>query len=163
MSIFNRIFEVFSKRPESSLKPVHDIPESTRNRILLWCNEVFSNTRSQYGTGDYRTKFWQQVHRFLQYRHGKVQLYRGAQTTTSTAEDAIAFLSTCKGEEFVDFIEYIFRVDCFFHVALPENQLIEELNDLLRQDNLPYHVTNFVKETVQETVGAPHSLAAKLL
>jgi hypothetical protein len=28
--------------------------------------------------------------------------------------------------------------------------VVEELNELLRQDNLPYHVTNFVKETVQE-------------
>jgi len=70
-------------------------------------------------------------------------------------EDAIAFLATCPGDEFLDFIEYIFRVECFFHVALPENQLIKELNDLLQQDNLPYHVTDFVKETVRENVTEP--------
>jgi hypothetical protein len=66
------------------------------------------------------------------------------------ADDAIHYVMTCPGEEFLDFPEYIFRVDTYFHVSLPEEQVVEELNALLRQDNLPYHVTNFVKEAGRE-------------
>lgn len=153
MSRFRSIFDVFSRRPESSEKPVHDIPESTRNRVLLWCNEVFSNERSDYGTGDYRPEFWEGVHRHLLYRHGRLQL--SAHTPRSRAEDAIAFLATCPGEQFLDFLEYIFRVECYFHVAMPEERVVEELNELLRQDDLPYHVTEFIKEEVADDGTSP--------
>ena len=50
----------------------------------------------------------------------------------------------------MDFLEYIFRVDCYFHVGLPEKEVVAELNELLRVDDLPYHVTDFVKEEVRE-------------
>ena len=43
MSRFRRIFDVFSRRPESSEKLAHDIPETTRTRVLLWCNEIFGD------------------------------------------------------------------------------------------------------------------------
>lgn len=60
------------------------------------------------------------------------------------------FLADCKTEEFIDFLEYTFQVDCLWHVQIPEEQLIAELNDILRSDNLSYHITNFVKETAME-------------
>jgi len=149
-SKFSKIFKVFSRRPESSLKTIHEIPVSTRNRILLWISEVFSNERSEYGSGDYRTDFWKQIHRFLQYRHGKIHVSSSRNRTTSPMEDTINFLYICSGNEFIDFIEYIFRVECLFHVALPEDQLLEEINELLQQDDLPYYITDFVKETERE-------------
>jgi hypothetical protein len=49
MTNFMRIFDVFSKRPEALAKPTHDIPQSTRNRVLLWCRELYSNSRSDLG------------------------------------------------------------------------------------------------------------------
>lgn len=155
MSWLTRIFEVFSRRNKVSSVHTHNIPNTFRNRVLLWCKEVFSNSRSEYGTGDYTSTFWAQIHRFLQYRHGNFRLSDTRHSPASTAEDAITYLVDCPGEEFIDFLEYIFRVDCFFHVALPENQLVEELNDLLRIDDLPYYVTDFAKETVKEVVNHP--------
>ncbi|MBA7714301.1 hypothetical protein ES703_123319 [subsurface metagenome] len=150
MSWFGRIFDVFSQRLEAFAKTENNVPESTRNRVLLWCGEVFSNSRSSSCLGDYTTEFWRQIHRFLQYRHGRAQVSESRKHSTSRPEDAIRFLMTCSGPEFLDFLEYIFRVDCFFRVGLPEAQVIEELNELLRQDDLPYHITDFVKETLRE-------------
>jgi len=152
MSIFSRIFDVFSRRAESSSDSRYDIPATFRNRVLLWCNEVFSNSRSAYGKYDHTSTFWEEIHRFLQYRHGLIQLSSSRYPTASPTEDALIFLAGCPGEAFLDFLEYIFRVDCLFHIGLPEPQLVEELNSLLRTDNLPYHVTDFVKETVREVV-----------
>jgi hypothetical protein len=67
--------------------------------------------------------------------------------------DAIPYVMSCPGEEFLDFLEDLFKVDCYFHVGQSETIVVDELNDLLRQDNLPYHVTHFVKETVAGGVG----------
>jgi hypothetical protein len=149
------IFDVFSRRASSGRKVRDDIPSTTRNRVLIWCGEIFSNSRSFYGGYDYRGQFWEEIHRFLRLRHGRAQLSDPRFAASSAAEDAIAFLSSCTGSEFLDFLEYIFRVECFFHVTLPDSQVIAELNELLRADDLPYHVTEFVREHVHETIQGP--------
>jgi hypothetical protein len=152
MSIFSGIFDVFSRRAESFTGSRHNIPETFRHRVFLWCNEVFSNSRSAYGKYNHTSTFWEEIHRFLQYRHGRVQLSSRNHPTSSRTEDVLIILASCPGEAFLDFLEYIFRVDCLFHIGLPESQLVEELNSLLRTDNLPYSMTDFVKETVREVV-----------
>jgi hypothetical protein len=152
MSIFQRMFDVFSKRPEAGSKPSHDVPQTARNRVVLWCDEVFSNSRSSRldgpigRGGDYRQEFWQEIHRFLRYRQGRSQLCQGA---TSIPADTIGFLMACPGKEFLDFLEDLFRVECLFHINLTEPEMVDDLNDLLRLDDLPYHITHFVKENVQ--------------
>ena len=152
MSRFSRIFDVFSRRAESPSGSRHDISETFRNRTLLWCSEVFSNSRSAYGKNNYSSDFWEEIHRFLQYRLGRIQLSNSHHPPTSPVKEAITYLAGCPGETFLDFLEYVFRVDCLCHIGLPEAQLVEELNSLLRTDNLPYHMTDFVKETVREVV-----------
>jgi hypothetical protein len=149
------IFDVFSRRGGATSSIHDEIPATTRNRIFLWCGDVFSNRRSFSGRDDYTNQFWEEIHRFLQLRHGRGQLSDSRHGASSRAEDAITFLSSCNGTEFLDFLEYIFRVECFFHVALPDAQIVTELNELLRVDNLPYHVTDFVKEQMREVVQGP--------
>ncbi len=126
-----------------------DIPASTRNRVFLWCNDIFSNRRSITGGSDYTHQFWEEIHRFLQLRHGRARLSGPPHGASSRAEDALAFLRSCDDTEFLDFLEYIFRVGCFFNVSLPNAEVVAELNELLRVDNLPYHITDFVEEQVQ--------------
>jgi hypothetical protein len=72
------------------------------------------------------------------------------------AEDAFRFVMTCPGEEFLDFLEYIFQVNCWFHLAYAPDQAVEDINALLRQENLPYYLTKFVRQTGREMVhGGP--------
>ncbi len=61
MSTFMRMFDVFSARPEASTKPTHDIPSTTRNRVLRWVVELYTNKRFDLGVigrGDYNGEFW---------------------------------------------------------------------------------------------------------
>lgn len=161
---FNRVFNVFSRRRTTN-GLTHEIPQSFRNRVFLWLADVFGNTRTSfnpawsggYGLGDYRSEFWSQVHKFLQFHQGLPQL---APHSQSPGEDAIAFLHSCDGEVFLDFLEYIFRVDCYFYVMMPEQQVVEELNELFRHDDLPYHVTEFIKEEVRE-IRTDHPFAGR--
>lgn len=154
------IFEVFSRRKRPVEQASFDIPESTRNRIFLWCADIFSNRRTWSGGNDITGEFWDEIHRTLQMRHGKTQLSDARAAMSSRATDTITFLSACPSSEFLDFLEYIFRVDCYFHVSLPDDQVVNELNDILRVDDLPFYITNFVRETVREVANV-HPFAGR--
>lgn len=144
------VFNVFSRRPGAVVKKREEIPSTTRNRVFMWCADIFSNRRSSMTGGDYTHQFWEEIHHTLQMRHGRGQLSDPKLSPSSRYEDALTFLSSCSAAEFLDFLEYIFRVESYFHVGLPEARVVAELNELLREDNLPYHLTEFIKEEVRE-------------
>jgi hypothetical protein len=147
---FNKIFDVFSKRNKEVEPFVRKAPTTLRNKILLFCRDVFSNSRSNWGGGDYTGEFWNEIHQALLYRHGRFQLTNG--NPQPRAEDTINFLLTCQDEEFFDFVEYIFRVKCLFHVSIDENVLVTEINELFTSENIAYELTGMVKEEVIEPV-----------
>src|SRR5690242_13756488 len=107
MAIFGNLFDTFSTRPEAMAKRKHTVPQRTRTRIIMLCREIFSNERYPSGyiavSGDYTAEFWDQIHRLLRYRNGRMQLAEG--NPRSVAEDAVHYVMMCPGDEFLDFIE----------------------------------------------------------
>lgn len=152
MTNLKSLFNTFSKSPEASMKAKHEIPQTTRNRVLLWCRELYSNSRTDLGTvgrGDCNAEFWQEIHARLLMRTGRLQLSETVQSWSG--QEATKYVFHCSGEEFLDFLEDIFSVETFFQVSIGDDRLVDELNYLLQIDKLPYHLIHFVKETVQET------------
>jgi hypothetical protein len=144
------IFDVFSGRNKASETDLtFEIPNTFRNKLFLLCRDVFSNSRNWHGGDDYSLQFWEEIHQALQYRHGRPKLVEG-NYSNSRAEDVVGFLHTCDHEEFLDFIEYIFKVKCLFHIGLDENEIVEEINDLFKSENLGYELTEMVKEKAVE-------------
>lgn len=148
---FSSIFDVFSRRNKQAEPFVYKAPTTLRKKVLLFCRDVFSNSRTGWGGQDYTGEFWDEIHQTLLYRHGRFQLVENG-NPQSRAEDAINFLLNCKDEEFLDFVEYIFRVRCLFHISTDENTLVAELNELFVSENVGYELTEMVKETVVEPV-----------
>lgn len=148
---FSSIFNVFSRRDKKVEPFSYQIPESLRNKILLYCRDLFSNKRSDWSTGDYTQEFWNEIHEALLYRHGLFQLTNDDIPVTP-AEDTIRFLLQCDDKQFLDFIEYIFKVRCLFHVNIEENTIVAELNELFLSENVGYELTYMVKEKVIEPV-----------
>lgn len=87
------------------------------------------------------TDFWNEIHSKLTYLHGRPRLSKV--NTDSPMLDALAFLHSCNDAHFLDFLEYIFPTQAYFH-ASSRASLVEDLNEFLRQDDLPYAVTDFV-------------------
>jgi hypothetical protein len=87
------------------------------------------------------TDFWDEIHSKLTYLHGRARLTNV--NTNSPMLDALAFLHGCTDAEFLDFLEYIFRTQTYFH-ASSRADFVEDLNEFLRQDTLPYALTEFV-------------------
>ncbi|MCH8088227.1 MAG: hypothetical protein IIC81_10345, partial [Chloroflexi bacterium] len=88
----------------------------------MLCKDTFSGGAVDSLGGDYTQKFWSQIHRKLQYLHGRFLLFEGSLTTQS--DDAINFLFHCPDDHFLDFVEMIFQVDCLWQVGLEEEKLI---------------------------------------
>lgn len=147
---FSHIFDVFSRRNKEVEPFVRNAPITLRNKILLYCRDLFGNSRSNWRHGDYTSEFWDEIHQMLLYRHGKLQLSDGY--PQSKAEDTIRFLIDCRYDEFFDFIEYIFKVQCLFRVSTEENKIVAEINELFTSENVGYELTEIVKEEVIEPV-----------
>lgn len=148
---FSDIFDIFSRRSKEMEPFRYEVTVTFRNKIFLFCQDVFSNKRSDWAGDNHVTEFWDEIHKMLLYRHGRLQL-SGNSIANSPAEDAINFLLGCKDEEFLDFVEYIFKVKCLFHIHTDENVLVAELNEFFLSDNLGYELSDMVKETVVEPV-----------
>ena len=136
MSFFTRVYNAFSKR---NMKAgfVHDIPVAFRNKIFFWCKETFQS--DSFNSNLSIHLFCSQIYRVLIYRHGDLRLSEDIQSV-------FTFLLNCPGDQFLDFIEDLFAVQCLFYVSKSEDQLIGEINDLFRYNELPYQVTSFIKE-----------------
>ena len=127
---FADLFKVFSKRTASQTKPEKELTQSFRNRVFLRCRDLFQGT-----------DFWREIHTKLTYLHGKPRL-----TTTDVAspvEDVLGFLQSCADDYFLDFVEYIFPTEAYRHASGRAN-LVEDINEFLIQDELPYALTDFV-------------------
>lgn len=80
------IFDVFSRREKEASPFTYSISRELRTKVILFCQETFSEGSPGRGGADYSAEFWQEIHRFLQYRHGRFKLVP-AQFVEGPAED----------------------------------------------------------------------------
>jgi hypothetical protein len=43
MLSLTKIFDVFSRRRDAASKPKHDVPATTRNRVLMWWSSMIAS------------------------------------------------------------------------------------------------------------------------
>lgn len=148
------LFDVFSKRSTASY-PSDTIPETLRNKVFLLCHDFFGGRwQSDFGGGDYTREFWEDIHRSLQYLHGRTKLSPDRHVD-NPADDAILFLMRCDAAQFLDFIELMFKVDWRFRVVVDENILVDAVNELFKSENAPYQLTSIVKREEAATGPLP--------
>lgn len=132
---FSDLFNVFSKRPAPLNESPKPLTRSFRNRVFMRCRDLF---------GHDSIEFWTEIQSKLAYLHGRVKL-TSVQTLTA-ADDALEFLHDCSDVHFLDFLEYIFRTQAHFHASSRGN-LVNDFNEFLKHDDLPYAITDFVWTT----------------
>ena len=129
------LFNAFSKRTQPQVTPKAVLSIEFRNRVIFLCQDSF-----------YGPAFGEQVHRNLQYLHGRPMLSR--EGSRDGLADLSQFLFECSDDHFLDFVEMIFRSR---DLAVNGQQLVDEINGFLEIDNLPYAVTDFVWESTGDT------------
>jgi hypothetical protein len=134
---FSELFQTFSRRPKPTETPRKRLTPAFRNRVLLRCRDVF-------GAAGQLADFWSQIHSKLSYLHGAPFLSPAGQGgRVSPGEDALTFVQSSSDEHFLDFIELVFRVEAAFRISERES-LVDDFNDFLKVDDLPYAVTGFI-------------------
>ena len=126
------LFNVFSKRTAHVPGVPKRLTQSFRNRVFMRCREAFSHNWDE---------FWSEMHSNLAYLHGQVKLSKV--NARNAADDALTFLDDCSDAHYLDFVEYIFHTHALMHATGRDN-LVEDFNEFLRQDDLPYAITDFV-------------------
>lgn len=139
--MFSELFDVYSRRNEytENPKPKSLSPEF-RNRVVMLFKDWFQFT---FNT------FLQELQRKVAYLYGKYQLTTSPRISSSS-EDMLQFILTCKDEHFLDVIETIFHSN-LQGITYPDNALIPSINGFFRIDNLPYYLTGYSIENYQTT------------
>ena len=152
-----KVHDVYSQRrirsADQDLKPVG---QTTRNKVLLLFRDILSGARGGYADHN-AERLWSEVHNLLQHRLGRPTLAREMQAYGSLdynviPKDLFMFLAECTSEEFLDFVELSFKVDHPPEASGSSGQVIEALNEIFRIDDLPYHLTDYVK-IEEESIG----------
>jgi len=152
---FDKIFDVLSRRNRKASRYIYCVPETLRNKVLLLSKKLSINELVEYNTGSYTLEFWDEIHEALLFLHGRTHLINN-ERDLSSGEDTIAFLLLCKDEEFLDFIELVFKAKYLFHLVSDENILVSKFNELFISENVGYELTNIVKQEVfKENLGFP--------
>jgi hypothetical protein len=103
------------------------------------------------------------MHRRFAYLTGRPRLSNNPDVQDDI-QDVLQFLLKCGDDNFLDFIEYIFQVECYWRACSDENAMVEEINHLLLLEDLPYALTPFIREVhIENYHGSPtevHSLVS---
>ncbi len=134
-----RVFGVFSRRTEAKALPPKPLTDAFRNRVLM-------ALRDSLGESQRLDSFWPEIHKKLQYLHGTPQLSPGNPRTPMM--DSIGFLLACDDSSFLDFIEY--ALESYWHLDFP-GKVVDDLNQFLLVDDLPYAITGYVWTDTIET------------
>jgi len=138
---FRQLFDVFSRRQAQNPKPVAPLTPEFRNRVIMLCAETFGSGRDSYPNN-----FWDEIHDKLRYLVGRPQLTQDRYVNTRF-DDTTTFLLQCTDAHMLDFIEFIFQTQNYWHQTEDKTVLITSLNHIFLADDLPYAITGFVWET----------------
>lgn len=106
--------------------------------------------------------FLEQLHQRLAYLHGKPQLSETSSFRNSPQEDVLNFLLSCSDLHFLDAIEYFFQLDDRRFFQQNENAFIDQLNEFLQVDDLPYYITKSVWEKYESNFYGSPATAIRL-
>ncbi len=150
-----QLFDVFSRRKPQAEKPLKPLTAEFRNRVMMLCRDRFASPGSVIGGEDYRRELWTEMHRRFTYLTGRHRLSTNPDVPDEI-QDVLQFLLKCDNDHFLDFVEYIFRVECYWRACTDENNMVEEINHFFLLEDLPYALTPFIRETrIENFLGGP--------
>ena len=130
----SQIFTVFSKRHNPSDKVSTPITNEFRFRVVTLCRDSFEDST-----------LWETLHNKLQYLHGRQFLSSVPDRAyLDRKQDVLKFLGQCSDQHFLDFVELIFQCRGRKKPNVNDKDIVESINQFLDEDDLPYHLTDFV-------------------
>ncbi len=154
------LFNAFSRRQMRHNPRRHKITRSFRSRFFTLLLERLDSSPNEERLPD----FFPELAKRLQLLHGRFWLSTWAQLgvffsvfqseeakkeknlVLPPAVDALAYLLEAKGEALLDVLEQLFQVDSYLYIFDKPNELVNDINVMFAEDNLPYYLTDFIWE-----------------
>ena len=153
------ILNVFSNRFKND-KPIKEINinKETRNRIIMIIQNSFEkgNSNTFYSDETIRSfpTFLVQIRELFLFKLGRFRLYEDK--NLNECNDMLNFIQNCKGEYFLDFLEYIFQTKCFKgRDAEFQNKIVCDINYILQQGGINFRLTNYIDELIEKRIAYP--------
>jgi hypothetical protein len=157
------IFNVFSNRTKNHKEIKVSISLETRNKIIMVIDRSLKEPSDYIGLGsNYSFKgALLQVREMFQLKLGQFELNNSSR---NELEDILNFIGNCKTENFLDFIEYIFKTKEFDRVSGDiKNKIISDINYVFQQDDIHFKLTDYVEEWNEDNSDPriPNALVSK--
>ncbi len=143
----DRILRPFSRRNKETNKASKPLTPEFRNRFFMRCVDEFPLHEPFGGI----PPFWARMNKELKLLYGRIFL--ASDNGRPVVEDTIRFLEKCNDEQFLDFVEFTFRIQRPSPMASPNEVKLAEVNRFLMEDDLPYFVTDYVTTSRQSDEG----------
>lgn len=154
---FERLYDSFSLRQRDTnasadLAPVTDV---YRTRVILFWRDLIASTplmRARFGYDPMLASFWAEMHNQLQHLYGQPRLY-DLRASDVVKDDLLPFLDQCETDQFFDFMEQAFQLPVSRRLDSGAAEIVDALNVMFRQEDLPYEMTNLVMH--EEAIADP--------
>lgn len=157
-----RVFRVFSRRHADDARAAgQEVSRETRTRLLHvyrelvgWANNPFDNQTAY--------TYWSRLHDLLSTLKGDWVLSQRFKQhepfdRTRPHHDVAAFVYECTTKELFAFIELSFQVKELEMLMEDSRDAIQSINQILAVDDIPYRLTDFVRNSPQRR-GLPPSI-----
>ncbi len=141
---FTKLFDVFSRRSVLNGIDSHPLTPQFKYRFAKLCAEYFSNN-------GFIEEFWWEIKSKFEYLEGGSIAQGG--NTLEVATGVLAFLEQCDDKKFLDFVELVFKLEHLPPALMEEHPLVRSVNQFFELDGLPYALTDFSWEEIEETEG----------
>jgi Domain of unknown function (DUF7014) len=147
---FRSILSVFSRRPGIAGRQLASIPQTFRQRFLMILMQRLSGEEGHWHEGDYRRQFLCVLRQQLLFSTGLTALT--SERFSSPEDEVLRFIFSCSALAFIDAMELAFAPETMslLRISPQDDALIDTINAVLRADDLPYWLTNYVWETSEE-------------
>ncbi len=120
------------------------ISKQTRNRVLMILKKCFDTVHNSSFES-----FLSEIHQSFQFKLGTLCL---SSTSLNQLNELLNFIITCQGEDFLDFLEYVFRTEQVKRFRGDvQNKLVNDINYIFEKDEVPFRMTNYIEEWVEES------------
>lgn len=148
MTILGNIFKLFSRRQSPDPPKVKSLTPEFKNRYLMFYRDIMHG-----GLPDCLLE----LHNKLTYLHGTTRLSNVAERHDNLQDDVLHFLNTCSDEHFLDVVELMFQLKSARFVETREDDVVDQINEFLSLDELPYSVTKSVwEEGISKCMGGEY-------
>ncbi|MBV4426520.1 DUF7014 domain-containing protein [Clostridium tyrobutyricum] len=140
------IFNVFSNRTKNHKEIKISLNLETRNKIIMIIDRNLKEGNGNICLGaNYSFEdALLQVGEMFQLKLGQFTLNNSSR---DELEDILNFIGNCEAENFLDFIEYIFKTKEFDRISGDiENKIINDINYIFQQDNINFKLTSYIEE-----------------